>query len=372
MWKKIWEALFGVKHDPYYRAQVEEMVAQDAYLPRMLQYWANGLVQFGLLVTFLLLPGGPFQSMRRTGYVSLYTFLLISALVCGLLVWRLRGRAARKQNAVQTVYAILVCAWSVGIGVMDLKGRGAVTVFCYMLPSIAALSMLSLRRAVAIFSGTELVMLTVLAVMPEGREDLFNLVVNTLCATFVSFLIAGWQYGIRCQLSYETLMLQQAAITDQLTGLYNRRYMDTVVAQALLAATGASGIMLDVDQFKQYNDTMGHQAGDNCLQAIGKTIADRLSRLDAYGIRYGGEEFFICCTSLDVDAAALAEELRRSVEALNIVGHAGELVTVSVGASTGQRGPCALEHLIAQADAALYQAKAQGGNTVVVLPQTKA
>ncbi|GAA0302111.1 diguanylate cyclase [Kineococcus aurantiacus] len=147
--------------------------------------------------------------------------------------------------------------------------------------------------------------------------------------------------------------LAEAAVRDELTGLLNRRGL----AERLPA--GPVGVLVvDVDHFKQYNDRVGHLQGDRCLASVAAALTAG-SRPDDVVARLGGEEFVVVLTD-GGDAAAAGERLRTAVRDLALPHPAGGVVTVSVGAATG-----AWEQAFAQADRAVYAAKAAGRDRVV-------
>jgi diguanylate cyclase (GGDEF)-like protein len=178
----------------------------------------------------------------------------------------------------------------------------------------------------------------------------------------------------------ERLLREQAEVlrgmvfVDVLTGLANRRhlneYLDSEFKRASRADTPLSVIIMDVDYFKPFNDLYGHQNGDFCLQRVANAIKSRLLRPADLVARYGGEEFVIVLPDTPLKSALnLAEEIRHYVESMAIV-HAGskvsEFVTLSLGVSTAVNYAVISEKtLLAQADNALYQAKAGGRNRVV-------
>jgi diguanylate cyclase (GGDEF)-like protein len=124
--------------------------------------------------------------------------------------------------------------------------------------------------------------------------------------------------------------------------------------------------MLDIDEFKLYNDHYGHQAGDACLQRVASALKDTLRQGSDLVARYGGEEFVIILPAADLNAACrVAERARAAVEALNEPHKESQhgFVTISVGAATlipGAEGSPAL--LLSHADTALYRAKHEGRN----------
>lgn len=170
--------------------------------------------------------------------------------------------------------------------------------------------------------------------------------------------------------------LEALARTDALTGLANRRAFDEALdaewRRAAREGSALSLIMLDTDHFKDFNDANGHQAGDDCLRTIARTVGDGARRAGELAARYGGEEFALVLPSTGPDrAAALAEQIRRGIEALRIPHPripAGGVVTASVGVATALAADGAslkMPHgLLESADRALYKAKAAGRNRV--------
>lgn len=161
------------------------------------------------------------------------------------------------------------------------------------------------------------------------------------------------------------------AITDGLTGLYNRHFLSThlnnMVKQALQMGRPLSHIILDVDKFKSINDTYGHDVGDEVLIQLGKIVVNAIRSADL-AARYGGEEFVVLMPETDIfDAAEVAERIRLSVERASFkVSHAvGELrITVSVGVSHLRSDKDTSHELHKRADEALYRCKENGRNQV--------
>lgn len=173
--------------------------------------------------------------------------------------------------------------------------------------------------------------------------------------------------------------LREQASRDSLTALYNRRYLDTTLDRELASCKREgkplSLIMIDVDDFKKYNDLHGHQAGDQCLIAVAKTLQASAKRASDLAARYGGEEFLLVLPGMDAAAAqGLAEELRRSVEALRIPHEQsrGGSVTISIGLAVMTNDSHKdVAGLLRAADEALYHAKHGGRNQVRLAAQTR-
>jgi len=171
--------------------------------------------------------------------------------------------------------------------------------------------------------------------------------------------------------------LEQLATRDGLTGLANRRCFDDTLnaewARALRQVQPLSLLMVDVDNFKAYNDAHGHLGGDECLKRVARAVASEMRANDLVA-RYGGEEFAVVLPNQSLKGAAIvAERIRSRVEQLQLpcrfaAGH----VTVSIGAATAIAGPDNhANQLVAIADAALYRAKHLGRNRIS-LPMTEA
>ncbi|MDP3572858.1 MAG: diguanylate cyclase [Archangium sp.] len=162
----------------------------------------------------------------------------------------------------------------------------------------------------------------------------------------------------------------EAAITDQLTGLYNRGYFDEVLRgeckRALRYGQPAAVVLLDIDHFKQVNDTWGHGAGDGVLREVSRRVT-RTIRSSDLAARYGGEEFIFLLPSTNAaDAQIVADRLRVALEESPFeVGTERILVTASLGMSVTTTDGTDARRLIELADEALYAAKRGGRNQVV-------
>jgi diguanylate cyclase (GGDEF)-like protein len=172
--------------------------------------------------------------------------------------------------------------------------------------------------------------------------------------------------------------LQGLAERDALTGVANRRrgdiYLQEVWTRLRRDKQPLSVIMLDVDHFKAFNDSYGHQAGDDCLVAVAEAVYAQLMRPTDLVARYGGEEFMVILPNTDRDGVVhVAEQVRRGVEVLAIehaYSSVGSVVTVSAGTATMIPGVVGgTEQLLREADIALYRAKRMGRNQVHSAPE---
>ncbi|MCW8915733.1 MAG: GGDEF domain-containing protein [Magnetovibrio sp.] len=166
--------------------------------------------------------------------------------------------------------------------------------------------------------------------------------------------------------------MRREALTDALTGIANRKLFDMELRRhardAMEAGEDMSLLMLDIDHFKKFNDTYGHQTGDEVLKLLAITMTKSVKGSDVPA-RYGGEEFAVILPDTDQDGAfQVAEHIRNSICNKKLVNRANDQdlgqITVSIGASTFEFGE-PLSDLIRRADQSLYKAKAEGRNKVV-------
>jgi diguanylate cyclase (GGDEF)-like protein len=193
---------------------------------------------------------------------------------------------------------------------------------------------------------------------------LINIAIS-LVITLIVLAIAGVTLG------NDQKKLEAMATTDKLTGLVNRQLFDILFNQAISSCrrhkTPLALLLIDIDYFKAVNDSYGHQVGDQVLQAVAKELDASLRNGDDKLFRWGGEEFLVLSTDCNPEQTAqLAERIRTRVESLAVY-HDKATIKVSVSIGTAQYtedDTSAL--LIARADRALYRAKSQGRNRVVI------
>jgi diguanylate cyclase (GGDEF)-like protein len=166
--------------------------------------------------------------------------------------------------------------------------------------------------------------------------------------------------------------LRKQALHDPLTGLFNRRYMEEFLERAISSALRhkrpLAMLMMDLDHFKKFNDTYGHEAGDTLLRFLGQFLQSHCRGGDI-SCRYGGEEFVLILPEVSLAAAPRrAEQLRATLKAAqsrtDFPGHS--MLTVSMGISAAPEHGYSAQALLRIADAALYQAKTQGRDRVIV------
>lgn len=214
----------------------------------------------------------------------------------------------------------------------------------------AVLTALIIRPPIALQSS----LLVIICTLPL-------LVVHTLSSSIGS-------YRLIRTVSRQNTLLETLRRTDSQTGLFARDHWQQHADAALRVfhATGepACLLMIDIDHFKDINDTYGHTAGDEVISAVGQLIRDSIRSEDSAG-RYGGDEFAVLCRNIGAgDATAIAERIRSQVQTLQLEHHPQLRLTSSIGLAAAESEFANLRAWMNAADAALYAAKEQGRNQV--------
>lgn len=165
--------------------------------------------------------------------------------------------------------------------------------------------------------------------------------------------------------------LNKAAITDELTQIYNRRFLNEKLPvdlyAALLNKTLLSGILLDVDNFKEVNDTFGHSAGDIVLQKVAKILTGSIHRKGDWAARYGGDEFIVMLPGADLTSALqIAEQIRNAVEQQRFQ-YQGKNISLTISCGVAEACPqesTSMLDFFNRLDKKLYEAKKKGKNSV--------
>ncbi|MDJ0928604.1 MAG: GGDEF domain-containing protein [Gammaproteobacteria bacterium] len=237
---------------------------------------------------------------------------------------------------------------------------------------------IGLRFWPALLTAVSILAMVIITYMMRGAPAA-TLIYNTVFLAFANVIGATGLYNLEYnqRLSFlEARILEKVASLDHLTGLVNRehfdRYFDGMWRHCLRTKEPLSVALLDIDHFKNYNDTYGHQAGDECLRKVAQEIANACRRPLDMAARYGGEEFVLILPGARADHAHLTlSQVVSHVEALNIEHRNSDTAPrVTISAGVAQLTPHETEHspqgLLQLADEALYTAKSKGRNRVVV------
>lgn len=291
----------------------------------------------------------------------------------------------RLTGAAELAYVVLFAFWCTGITILDQRSNNNIYAFLLGMLTIAMLIYLKPWKAVALFSVNQVLLFCFFTTFQPQPADNFGSYLNTSIISLMSICISVARYQGRLEdyrkqqvialqnrkISDINRQLRALALTDELSGLYNRRYLDRMLSHkwkdCIRSSESLSVVMLDIDDFKKYNDRYGHQAGDQCITAIAEKIKLCFGQYSDFLLRYGGEEFTIILIGMDASQVlALVQGFCHCVEQLDIPHedstHASH-ITVSAGIFHGVPTPEMQTHdFIANADRALYRAKKNGKN----------
>ncbi len=266
--------------------------------------------------------------------------------------------------AAAEAFSIIIVICNIGVAT-PFKWALGITTISNTAMTIAIVSHPTLDLAAKVF-----------AIVLNGSTALFSLVGNHRIQSSVrrAYFLTLREALRADDLASSNIVLRDLAEVDGLTGIANRRLFDTNLARHWQKPDGRSLAlaMIDVDHFKSFNDRFGHQAGDDALRLIAKTLTGALGSADAVLARYGGEEFamLLADANAELACAAVAEAMRCAVAALS-ARFGPDAVPVSLSVSIGVAaivpGPDVGSFaLVAAADAALYRAKKRGRNCVEI------
>ena len=372
----------------------EEKEGFYRYLPKKVYKTERSIAYIVLLtqicMMFLFILNGKlrFGNVRAIGYFSLYLFLSITtslAIICYRLTYQKENFSAFFW--VRRLYTISLCIWVLGITYLEqMVGKG-LSVYCYLMPTTAAFILLSPKESSCIFGGTWIGMGLMLFEVSNEHNNAFSNLINGFFVSVLSIFIS-YRYYHSMAIEYcdrETISSQYQKIEksnallkrmihiDQLTQLYNRRYLLDYIFPMFDVCKEKQHygmfLMLDIDYFKQYNDTFGHLQGDTCLKKLSEILIHVCDVFGASAVRYGGEEFLIVkMTSNPIDGMAFADQLLLKIKEEDLKRTDVELGRVSVSMGLWNGSLCELTHIenaIRFADTALYKAKISGRNRVI-------
>lgn len=261
----------------------------------------------------------------------------------------------------RAVFTVLSLAIAVFVGIIDYAtGDKLEIALFYLLPvSLAAwFSWRYIALAIAIGSGFANELMNFVAQQPLSIVGKWNTTIKIVSYLIFAYLLMA----LKAVLNQERLLSR----SDPLTGIINSRYFyeigDAEIQRAVRYKRPFSIAFMDIDNFKSFNDNLGHSAGDALLCAVADKVKNRIRRTDAFA-RLGGDEFAILF--LETNAGSLRSALARIQDALTEMSMPNAVpVTFSIGAVTNTGRPCTIDELIKIADGLMYSAKHSGKNNI--------
>lgn len=371
----------------------EEKLRFDAYLPGKV-YTTERTMSVVVAATqvcmiLLFFAGGRLShpNPRTLAYFALYLFLLTTT-ICSFFLYSTTYRRQRYQTLLwlRRGYALCLGFWVLGITCLEIVAGNGLSVYCYLLPTTAAVLMLTPVESLVTFGATWAGLFFLLLTISANQRDVFSELVNSAFVTILTLFISFRYYSSMAKefLDRETIaqqyeaikqsntLLEKLAYLDQLTGLYNRHFLHETVYPQAACHIGSEDhtmcLMMDIDYFKQYNDLYGHLQGDICLKRLAEVIRLHCGEGQVAAIRYGGEEFLLLKTGpAPFDHQAFAQTLQEKMKEAELPRSdvPQQRVTVSIGLWYGVLSESLdLNAAIQRADDALYQAKSLGRDRV--------
>lgn len=278
-----------------------------------------------------------------------------------------------KLNSVWVIYVVYTLALFYSVVTSAFVSPEFVSVS--MLALIVQIPMLFLDKSWRINLFVILITLIYLACIFPFKDRLIFLdeAVNAFAFAAIALIVGQFTRSSKLENYTMKATLRHFAYTDQLTELSNRRqlFLDFAECENPAAENTICGLgIFDVDFFKNYNDTYGHLAGDDCLKSIAKVFSDYQSNYNVHFYRYGGEEFLIVFRGYSqAHILEITDSVRRSIEGLRIKHDDTDMgqITVSVGLAVFRENEeKRYESLLSRADKALYAAKSRGRNQTVM------
>lgn len=345
-----------------------------------------------LNILLMVCVDGWLRSASRRVYFTLYVSLFAASVACFLYLHVHRGDVQTRPRAIlngQVVYVTFLCLWGTFVTLYDQRATENVSVYVTLVMAVAVLARFRPMQSVCVLGASQLVLLLFFTRFQPERVNNTGNYLNTTFMCVTAIAIACTRYGYRVSEMRSRLImtrqkeeierindrLRYLVDTDELTGLSNRRVLDGALP-ALFGRCRDEGrpfatLMIDIDDFKAFNDAHGHQMGDRCIREVAEVLRRAVQEVgERLVVRYGGEEFALFAADIDEPRAArLADEICAHVRGLCIEGREGmcyDAVRVSVGWHWGVPGPEArVSEAIARADHALYEAKEGGKDRAV-------
>ena len=356
---------FSERNKQYFQMSQQQIADENSILLCFCSRAYCIFLLFYSILTYVLMPNLILVICYAVFGASGVGFLLFSRYFC-----RKRTVSFPVIQKVCLLFVWTVLAFTISISVFPFPGQPAIFFpLGFMLVSVLfILPFFKMARTLTL-AFFIFAILVLLYKMPESASyDLFGGITTLLLGYFFLYVISDLRLR-----GGEALIRQKVLNrTDALTGLPNRRWasenMPPCYRRCQKMQLPVAAMMVDIDDFKKYNDMLGHPAGDACLKAIGEIILSYSSDLGILSARYGGEEFLFllgdCCRE---EALNAAKGLLECVRIRAIPGPDGP-VTISIGVAVQlPDSDSSMEHLIEEADAALYHSKRIGKNQFTLL-----
>ena len=352
-----------------------------------------------LILFFMLTRKQQFFKVPYLYYGIIYMLLLIGMLIYLAVFIRLGKNIPKSQTSIiytgiSFAFFILLC--HAGLSILDQMSNGQIIVYVVAVISVAVCPIYEPAVLLLIYICVHIPFILVMSKIQKSSNLLYMNYLNSTSFLIISWVISWMRYrsqvevftnrkiieekngeleSLNKELTEANKKLKKLSRTDSLTGINNRYMFDRTIkiewSRCQRNFIPISLLIIDIDNFKAFNDNYGHQAGDYCIHRIAGVIKSCVRRASDTVARYGGEEFAVILPYVEKeDAYKLAEKIRCSVESLNIkheYSSVSRYVTISIGVNTIiPSDKLLIKDFIKTADKALYKAKDNKRNNTVV------
>lgn len=311
-------------------------------------------------------------------YLGMYIFLLLFGLCSSIFLFPRRklsvfnAKERRYMNWYTIIFVLIVILWGVIISLLDQPVYGQIIAFVTNYVFCACLLLIRPYVFLAVQAVPLVLLFLLLPLFQKNSSIVLGHYIN-LAALLIPLTISSFRsYIFFYDNTLNNIKEIEISEKDELTGLYNRRKMNAYIEQEIMNDQkdihSVGILMLDVDYFKNYNDSYGHPQGDAALRAIGTVMGEISDAHDIFVARYGGEEFIIIIKNRTWEqVSVIAQEIKQTIDGLKIphkTSKVSKMLTVSIGLHYSTGNQTDIYGLIKKADDALYEAKVRGRNQI--------
>jgi len=375
----------------------DDLILQNIHRGKLLAVVIIGFETIFLLIDILASYFEINNKFSYSAYLAMYSFMIFFNLLYLFLIHRYSQNkiSPRAINPCSVLYLTLIMAWGSIISLMDQELYGHLMSFMVNMIACSIIYILDVKMMSIPYLVSTLILVIGLPFFQSSSNILIGHYINLIVFTVISWTASRISYHNYCdnyvikallqqkmkeneiinrELIAANAQLKKLALIDELTGLPNRRSFREFVDKMMQNDTDSivSIIMIDIDNFKQYNDYYGHDKGDWALKAVATQINALLENTDQIAVRWGGEEFIYIAFNKGHEAIIeVADSIKSKILDLKIPNQGSSTspyLTISLGTSTGTiASPKNISRIINMADQALYLAKSNGKNCVSTL-----
>ncbi|OAA84926.1 GGDEF domain-containing protein [Clostridium ljungdahlii] len=335
------------------------------------------------LVILFTIRENTFPPKTHMYYAAMDILLILTMIVYLIIFVKLENNISKHGTSINVVgvsFTIMILFWCAGISLLDQLSSGQIIVYAISIIAVAVTPIFKPITLLLMYLIVHLPFLFLLPYFQKSSDILWANCINSTTFLIISWMILCMRYKNQVddfnnrkiiqkkndELERVNQKLEKLSQIDSLTGIFNRFVFDKTIEaewdRCKRYFIPLSLIMIDIDFFKAFNDSYGHQAGDDCLRQVSRVLSSSARRSSDIVARYGGEEFAVVLTYMKKESVLeFAEQLRKKVEQLAIPHRYSSIsnyITISLGICTViPSDMLSIEQFIKNADEALYEAK---------------